>query len=100
MNTATGYDLGAEDTWGRSVLYENVWNRLAFPMSFVLSLAPTVRAYESGLDNILNTAIESRSTTDVRYLIRRLSIGLLPKLLSRRSIEGETPLHVARKSTR
>lgn len=95
MNTMPEYDLGAEDTWGGSVLYELVFNGLAFPMSFVLGLAPPARAYESGLGNILNPAIECRSITDVRHLIRRLPTGLLPKLLSRRSPIGGTPLQFA-----
>lgn len=95
MNTTTGYDLGAQDVLGRTILYESICQASAFPMSLLLNLAPPAGAYESRLDNILNAAVEHHSDTEVRMLLRRLPTSLLPRLLDFRALEEGTPLNVA-----
>lgn len=94
MNTKNGHDLGTEDVSGRTILYEAIRQTLAFPMSLLLNLAPPAGAYECRLDNILDAAIEYRSTTEVKMLLRRIPTCILPRLLTHRGPYG-MPLHVA-----
>ena len=94
VNTATEKDLGAEDAWGLPVLYRAVHQITAFPMSFLLTLVSQTTAYESRRFSITNAAILNRSLTEVKMLLRRLPIGLLPKCLNHRDLFG-TPLCTA-----
>ena len=90
----TGNDLCAENAVGQSALWEAVCNTWAFPMSFLVNLAPPSEAYECQRYTLLNAAIARRSTTEVKLLLRRLPTGLLPRLLDHRAMGG-TPLNLA-----
>ena len=95
MSKMSEYELATEDIWGRSFLHAAMCEPLAFPMSFLLSLAPPASAYESQSYNILNGAIAYRSTTEVKMLLRRIPAYLLLGLLNHRVRIDGTPLHVA-----
>lgn len=95
MSKISGYELAAEDIVGRSVLYAAMLQSLAFPMNFLLSVAPSAAAYAFEGRNILNAAILYRSTIEVKMLLRRIPAYLLPGLLNQRDIETGTPLHTA-----
>ena len=90
----TGSDLCAEDVIGHSALWKVIRQTWAFPISFLLNLAPPSEAYEYQRYTLLNAAIANRTTTEVKMLLRRLPTGLLPSLLDHRDIDG-TPLHFA-----
>ena len=91
MNTATRQDFDAEDIWGRSFLFEAV-RQPSIPMNYLVNLALPDKAYEARQDNLLVGAIEQRSTTEVKMLLRRVPTSLLPDLVNRRSFFSETPL--------
>lgn len=95
MNATTRPDLGAQDAWGRSILYDAISQGKEIPMSCLLNLAPPAGAYESRADNILNAAIEARSMNEVRMLIRRIPKRVMLKLLNYRALGEGTPLHLA-----
>ena len=95
MNVTTRPDLGAQNAWGRSILYDAISQGWKIPMSCLLNLAPPAGAYESRADNILNAAIEDRSMNEVRMLIRRIPNSVMLKLLNYRALGEGTPLHLA-----
>lgn len=70
MNTNTGLDLGTENAGCRTALYEAIRQTWAIPMTFLVNLASPAGAYESRSDNVVSAAIEYRSTTEVRMLLR------------------------------
>ena len=95
MNLTAGQGLGEKDVYDRSVLYQAVCHRVDLPMTYFLNLVLLAGVYESGSYNILNAAVEYRSTTEVRMLLRRLPSGLLPSLLDFCALDLGTPLHFA-----
>ena len=90
----TGSDLCAENESGRSAWLEAIRQTWAFPMSFVVNLAPPSEAYECQRYTLLNAAVSDRTTSEVKMLLRRVPTGLLPRLLDLRAVCG-TPLHFA-----
>ena len=90
----TGSDLCAEDVIGRSALWEAIYRKWVFPISFLVNLAPPSEAYEYQRYTLLNVVIANRTTTEVKILLRRVPPGLLPRLLDHRAIGG-TPLSFA-----
>lgn len=94
MNTATRQDLDAEDLWGRSFLYEAV-REPSVPMNYLVNLALPAKAYDAREGNFLQGAIEKRSTTEVKMLLRRVPTSLLPKLVNRPGSYKDTPLITA-----
>ena len=95
ISKLSGYELATEDVWGRSVLYFAIREPLAFPMSFLLSLAPPAAVNMCQTHIILNAAILYRSTIEVKILLRRIPACLLPRLLDQRVPWKGTPLHLA-----
>ena len=95
MNKMSGYELTTESRWGGSALYSAMREALDFPMSFLLSLAPSAAAYASEKSNILNAAIRYRSTVEFKMLLRRIPAYLLLGLLNQRDLWTGTPLHRA-----
>ena len=92
MNTATRQDLDAEDVCGRSFLFEAV-RQPSIPMNYLVNLALPAKAYEAQEDNnLLNGAIEHRSSTEVKMLLRRVPTSLMPDLVNSRCHHTETPL--------
>ena len=95
MGKISGLELATEDKRGLSAL-NLAWCRpLAFPMSFLLSLAPSPATYASENNNILNAAISYHSTIGLKMLLRRIPTYVLLKLLDRREPWRGTPLHTA-----
>ena len=94
MNTATKQDLDAEDVQGRSFLFEAVRQPL-IPVNYLVNLALPDKAYEAREGNLLIGAIQERSTTEVKMLLRRVPTSLIPDLVNRRSFYAETPLFTA-----
>ena len=90
-----GCELATEDIWGRSVLHYAICKPFAFPINFLLSLAPPAAVYMSQTHTILNAAIYYRSTIEVKMLLRRIPAYLLPRLLDQREPWQGTPLHLA-----
>ena len=95
ISKVSGYELTTEDVWGLSVLYYAICEPLAFPMNFLLSLAPPAAVYMSQTHTILNVAISYRSTIEVKMLLRRIPACLLPRFLDQRVPWKGTPLHLA-----
>ena len=95
MSKMSGYDLATEDIWGRSVLYSAMCEPMAFPMGFLLSLAPSSVAHASEKSNILNAAIKYRSTAEFKMLLLRIPAFLLLVLLNQRISRTGTPLYRA-----
>ena len=95
MNKMSGCEMATEDILGRSVLYAAMCQPLAFPMSFLLSLAPSAAAYASETRNTVTTAILRRSTTEFKMLLRRIPASLTLRLLNQRDVQRGTPLHSA-----
>ena len=94
MCKMSGYELATETMWRGSALYAAMCEPLAFPMSFLLSVAPP-GTYASGKFNILNAAIQRRSITELKLLMRRYSTSILPRLLDQRGPWRGTPLYGA-----
>ena len=95
MSKMSGYDLATETIWGISALYWAMSEPVAFPMSFLLSLAPSPTTYISEKCNILNAAIICHSTIGFKMLVRRIPTYLLLGLLNQRPLILGTPLHTA-----
>lgn len=95
MSKMSGYELATEDTEGRRILYSAMCEPLAFPMSFLLSLAPSATTYASKKENILNAAIRYHSTIELKMLLRRIPAYLVFGLLNQRDLSTGTPLHRA-----
>ena len=95
MSKMSGYELATEDIWGQSVLHLAMGDSLAFPMNFLMSLAPPAEVYMSQTHNILNAAIYNRSSIEVKIILRRIPTYLLPRLLDQREPWRGTPLHLA-----
>ena len=91
----SGYELATEDTRGQSVLYHAWCDSLAFPMNFLLGLAPPAAVYMSQTHNIVNAAIDFRSTIEVKMLLRRIPNCVLPRLLDQCELGRGTPVHLA-----
>ena len=95
MSKTSVYELATEDRSGQSVLHHAWCDPLAFPTSFLLSLAPPAAVYMSQNRSILNAAICDRSIMELKILLRRIPTCLLPRLLDQREPGWGTPLHVA-----
>lgn len=95
MNKMSGYELTTDNIWGGSALYYAMIEPFYFPMSFLLSFAPSAAAYASERSNILNLAIGVRSTVEFKMLLRRIPAYFLLGLLNQRDIRTGTPLHKA-----
>lgn len=95
MNKMSEYELITENMWGGSALYIAMCEPFYFPMSFLLSLAPSAAAYRSKKSNILNAAIRHRSTVEFKMLLRRIPAYRLLRLLNQRDLRRVTPLHTA-----
>lgn len=94
MDPATRQDLDAENVLGQSFLFQAV-RKPSIPMSYLLNLALPAKAYEAREDNLLNGAIEKRSTAEVKMLLRRVPTSLMLDLVNRRHYCTETPLFTA-----
>ena len=94
MNTATRQDLDAENVWGESFLFGAV-RKLSIPMNYLMNLALPAKAYEAREGNLLTAAIKTRSTAEVKMLLRRIPTSLKLDLVSRGDYNTETPLLAA-----
>ena len=91
----TKHDLYAENIWGQAVVYEISCRPSTFSMSFLLNLAPQAAVYGSQRYTVLNAAIQYRSTTEVKMLLRPVANSLLKTILNHFAPDDGTPLHIA-----
>ena len=94
MTTSTPY---LTSRWDGSTLYDALSETSAFPMSLLLSLAPSAEAYKSQRFNILNAAVQHRPRAEVRMLLQRIPPVLLSGLLNHRASDWAkgTPIYAA-----
>ena len=93
MSKISGFELATEEKRGLSALHLAWCSPLAFPTSFLLSLAPSPATYASEKSNIMTAAIIFNSTTGFKMLLRRIPTYL--GLLSQRDLWMGTPLYTA-----
>lgn len=92
----TGSYLRVKDVLGLSALWKAIRQTSAFPMSFLVNLAPPSEVYDLQGYTILKAAVIYRSAIEVKMLLRRVPTGHLPRLLNHRAVDG-TPLLLAAK---
>ena len=95
----TRSDLCTKDFDGRSFLGWTIVNAAVFPMNFVTNLCPPSVVYETRRYSILYAAVECRSMTDFKLLLRRIPTDILPTLINHRYQYG-TPLDMASRSSK